>query len=175
MASLTLTVIGRDRPGIVGVLSERIANAGGNWLESRMAHLADRFAGMLLVEVPDANVERLVEALRDLETEGLQVTVEPAAVDEPPADWQLFTLDLVGQDRPGIVREITGALAERRVNIEELTTGVSSGSFSAESMFRAEARLRVPQEVSLESLRDALEAIGNELMVDITLDRPPEG
>ena len=88
---------------------------------------------------------------------------------------QILMLELVGQDHPGIVREIAEALAKRRVNIEELTTRVVSGSFSGERLFEAEARLCVPSDVPADELRDLLETLGNELMVDIDLEPPPAG
>jgi glycine cleavage system regulatory protein len=174
MTSLTLTLIGRDRPGLVSSLSERVAAAGGNWLESRMARLAGQFAGILLVDVPEAGLDRLVADLEALAGEGLHATVERGLGEEAPAPYQTLLLDLVGQDHPGIVREIAEALAARRVNIEELTTRVVSGSFSGERLFEAEARLRVPAELPAVELRDALETLANELMVDLRLD-PPVG
>ena len=173
MTPLTLTLIARDRPGLVDALSERVAAAGGNWLESRMARLAGQFAGILLVEVPEARVDELVAALRGLEAEGLHVTAERGAGEEPARTQHLLTLELVGHDRPGIVREIAHALAGRGVNIEELETEVATGSFSGEALFRANARLRVPADLPVDDLRHTLEALANELMVDLELDEEP--
>jgi glycine cleavage system regulatory protein len=135
-----------------------------------MARLAGQFAGILLVDVPEAGVARLVADLQALEAEGLHATVERGLGEEAPAPYQTLVLELVGQDHPGIVREIAQALASRRVNIEELTTRVVSASFSGERMFEAEARLRVPADLSAVDLCDTLEVLANELMVDIRLD-----
>lgn len=173
MAALTLTVIGRDRPGLVGTLSERVAAAGGNWLEARMARLAGQFAGIVLVEVDDRAADRLVADLRALDAEGLRVTAERGAGGEAAAGRGLpraLTLELVGHDHPGIVREIAKALAGRGVNIEELTTGVATAAFSGERLFRATARLSAPAEVATGSLREALEDLAHELMVDVELE-----
>ena len=172
MTALTLTLIGPDRPGLVRALSERIAVVGGNWLESRMARLAGQFAGILLVDVPPDEVERLIADLRALEREGLRATVEHGLLEAAPDRRQTLLLDLVGQDRPGIVHEIAQLLASRGVNIEELTTRVVSGSFSGESLFEATAKLRVPTDIPAEELRELLETLANELMVDISLDPP---
>ncbi len=172
MTALTLTLIGPDRPGLVRALSERIAVVGGNWLESRMARLAGQFAGILLVDVPPDEVERLIADLRALEREGLRATVEHGLPEAAPDRRQTLLLDLVGQDRPGIVHEIAQLLASRGVNIEELTTRVVSGSFSGESLFEATAKLRVPTDIPAEELRELLETLANELMVDISLDPP---
>jgi glycine cleavage system regulatory protein len=176
MRSLTLTVIGPDRPGLVGALSERVAAAGGNWLESRMARLAGQFAGVVLVEAPDDGAaDRLARDLGGLEAEGLRVLVAPGLSGEPaaaptPTGRHALTLELVGQDHPGIVRDIARALAGRGVNIDELATEVASGSFSGERLFRATARLSAPAELPTEALRDALEALANELMVDVDIE-----
>ena len=52
MPNLVLTLIGPDRPGLVEAVAQPIAANGGNWLESRMAHLGGKFAGILRVDVP---------------------------------------------------------------------------------------------------------------------------
>ena len=170
MTALTLTLIGRDRPGLVRSLAERVAAAGGNWLESRMARLAGQFAGILLIELPEAEVEHLVADLKRWRPKGCGPPSSAASARSRPAPQQTLLLELVGQDHPGIVRDIAQALAGRRVNIEELTTRVVSASFSGERMFEAEARLRVPADVLCRELRDALEQLANELMVDLRLD-----
>ena len=84
MTSLVLTFIGEDRPGLVSLLSEQIAAFDGNWLESRMARLAGKFAGILLVSVPEANVQALSQVLRRLEGPGSHVT-NKRGIREPPA------------------------------------------------------------------------------------------
>ena len=76
---IVLTFIGHDRPGLVNAISEKVAASGGTWLESRLAHLAGEFAGILLVSVPDSKIAALTAALRDLETAGLRITIERSA------------------------------------------------------------------------------------------------
>lgn len=171
--SLVLTVIGADRPGLVEALSRAIAEHGGNWLKSRMSRLANRFAGILLVSVPDTNVEALKAALLALEAEGLHLAVEESAPDTSAMTYRNVKLELVGQDRAGIVHEISEALAQHRVSIDELVTEVQSASWSGESLCNLQAKLRVPRDVGTAVLREALEDIANEFMVDITLDELP--
>ncbi len=166
MASLILTVVGPDRPGLVRVLSEAVASHGGSWLESRMVRLAGQFAGVVLVEAP----ESLRDDLRTLESEGLRIGVqsgERLVTGLAASARERLTLEVVGNDRPGIVRDITAVVARNGVNIEELTTGVSSGSFSGETLFKVTASLRAPDPAAVEAMRAGLEQLGNELMVDI--------
>jgi glycine cleavage system regulatory protein len=164
MPSLILTVVGPDRPGLVRALSEAVAARGGSWLESRMARLAGQFAGIVLVEAP----ESLLDDLRALEGQGLRIVAQSGSAPETTAVAQpALALEVVGNDRPGIVRDIALILSENAVNIEELTTGVASGSFSGETLFRVTALVRAPDAAAVDAMRTGLERLGNELMVDI--------
>ncbi len=164
MASFILTVVGPDRPGLVRALAEAVAARSGSWLESRMTRLAGQFAGIVLLEAPDS----LLDDLRALEGQGLRITVHTAAPGKAiAAESPRLALEVVGNDRPGIVRDISQVLAASGVNIEELTTGVVSGSFSGETLFRVMAFLRAPDIAAMDAVRTRLELLGNELMVDI--------
>src|SRR5580692_7505413 len=107
MASLILTVVGPDRPGLVRALAEAVAARGGSWLESRMARLAGQFAGIVLVDAP----ESLIEDLRALESRGLRITVQTGtSAGSPTVATPRLALEVVGNDRPGIVRDISQVL-----------------------------------------------------------------
>jgi glycine cleavage system regulatory protein len=167
--TLVLTVLGQDRTGLVEALADRIAAAGGNWEASHMARLGGQFAGILLVTVERGLVDQLITALRALDARGLQVVVRtgllPAA-----ATGARIRLQLTGDDRPGIVRDVSRVLTERGVNVEELESEVTSAPMSGEPLFRARAVLQVPAQLALADLRSSLEALGGELMVDLTAD-----
>ena len=150
---LVLTVIGPDRPGLVEALSQVVAEHGANWLESRMAHLSGQFAGMVRVSVPGDRAEALAAALRSLE--GLRVQVETADA-SPDERGPALVVELIGQDRPGIVREVSHALAAQGVNVEELQTECSSAPMSGESLFRARARRRRSAAAGLRSTRETV-------------------
>jgi len=170
MTSLVLTVIGPDKPGLVEQLSNTILQHQGNWLESGLSRLSGKFAGILLVEVPSQQVNDLKLALHALESFGLKVTAETSDEQERHDPLKPLTLELIGHDKPGIVREISQALATRHINVENFTTNLVSGSMSAELLFKAEAQLLTPEDLSLDDLQTALEAIASDLMVDITLN-----
>lgn len=173
--NVILTVVGSDRPGLVQAVADAVLAVDGNWLESHLAHLAGKFVGAVLVEVPAARLPDLEARLRKADAAGLQVSlVDAPAPPEPPAG-RLVALELVGQDRPGIVREVTAALAGRKVNIEDFATELAHGSWSGERLFRATASLRVPPAVALDSLRETLERLSAELMVDLSLTEADKG
>jgi glycine cleavage system regulatory protein len=166
--SLVLTVIGPDRTGLVEALAKSISAAGGNWEASRMAQLAGQFAGILLVTVDRARTDELVSGLRSLGGAGLQVTAHPAGSPPPATGATQVFLELTGDDRVGIVRDVARILAERGVNVEDLESTVISAPMSGEPLFSARAVLRVPPSLPLAELRTSLETLGSELMVDLT-------
>ncbi|HEX7384598.1 MAG TPA: ACT domain-containing protein [Burkholderiaceae bacterium] len=172
--SFVLTAVGRDRPGLVRAIAQEVAAAGGDWLDSRMAALAGQFAGVVRVAVPVEASEAFVERLRALDAEGLRLVVESGATAPAPAG-RLLRIELLGHDRPGIVRDVSRLLAEHQVSVEELETGTESGAFSGESLFRARACLRVPPTLPTDVLRGLLQTLGNELMVDVSLEEEVEG
>jgi glycine cleavage system regulatory protein len=168
MATFTLTCIGDDRPGLVSALSAPISAHGASWERSQMARLAGKFAGVLLVEVADERADALVADLTALKDVGLLVTVE--RTDAPAEHPSLrLNLELLGADHPGIVAEISAALAGRRIGIEELHTDVREAPMAGGMLFEARAVLEAPPSCSMDELRSMLEAIADELMVEIRL------
>lgn len=99
--------------------------------------------------------------------------VRRGSADESARGYRSLSLNLVGQDHPGIVHEVSHALASRKINIDEFSSECTSASWSGETLFHAAARLRIPQQMSTDELREVLEGLANELMVDITLDDVP--
>jgi glycine cleavage system regulatory protein len=169
MARLVLTFVGDDRPGLVNAVSEAVAAHGGTWLESRSSRLAGKFAGILLVGIADEEVVPLESALAKLLPSGLRVSVERGGAAEPELPGRLIKLDVVGQERPGIVRDVTKALTGLGVNIEEFSSGLEGAPFTGETMFRAAARLSAPEGVTADDVRKALEQLAGEIMVDLTV------
>lgn len=166
--SLVLTIIGPDHPGLVERLSEAIASNGGNWEQGRMAHLDGQFAGLLRVVVPEAQLTALGQALDALE--GLKV-VRTGGTTRAPAS-ERYTLRVVGQDHEGIVRDLSHALSRHGVNVEELSTGCESAPMTGESLFRATAQLCLPTGLSVDALREDLESLGDDMMIEVLLTPP---
>lgn len=169
MQAIVLTLMGNDRPGLVVALSRCVANHGGNWEESRMAHLGGQFVGLLRVTVPADRREALEQALADLGHEGLRVhsQADVAERPSPPVGGRRLMLQVTAQDREGIVRDVSKVLADRAINVEELSTHCESAPMSGESMFKAVAILWLPNGDSGTGLREALEGIADDLIVDL--------
>lgn len=172
--TLVLTAIGPDRPGLVESLAEVIASHGGSWDESRMARLAGHFAGVVQIHLPQDRAAGLLAALPGLAARGLTASVVDSDPGQAPqATGEPLWLDLVGQDRPGIVRDVSRALAALAVNVQDLRTSVESAPMSGERLFRARAELAPPPGLSRDAIRATLERLASELMVDLSLDEHP--
>jgi glycine cleavage system regulatory protein len=169
LATLVMTVIGTDRPGLVQLVAACVADHGGNWLESRMCHLGGEFAGILRVEVDAARRDELVHALRQLEAGGLRVIIQAGRGEAPAPAGPVVTLELVGHDRPGILRSVTAVFAAHGVNVEELASEQVSAPMGGGTLFQARVTVTVPATASLAALRADLEKIAADLMVDIKL------
>jgi len=169
MADLILTLIGPDRPGIVESVADVVAAHGGNWLESRMAHLAGRFAGVLRIEAPPERVDALAGALAGLESSGLRLLLETGTSLPGPGPLHAMDIELLGLDRPGLVQQISDLLAGRGINVEDLRTDRFSAPMSGEMLFRAQIRVNVPAGISDAELRRDLERLASDLMVEIRL------
>jgi glycine cleavage system regulatory protein len=164
---LIMTVLGSDRPGLVSSLADTVARHGGNWLESRMARLAGQFAGIVRIECPSANADAL---LRELQIPGISgLTIQAArenALETPHR--RTLKVEVVGNDRPGIVRELTAAIAGAGGNVEELTTGLESAPMSGHPMFRAKGVISIPENAEPCVLTAAIENLGGDLTVDVS-------
>lgn len=169
MISLVMTVLGPDRPGVVESLSRLVIDNGANWLESRMAHLAGQFAGIVHVEVSPEQADTLIAALQRLDGQGLTVIVQKDIGEPLAPSFAPLIMDVMGNDRPGIVHEVTRVLADHQVNVEEFQTECISAPMSGGTLFRATARLRLPSGLTASQLQAELEQIAHDLMVDIRL------
>lgn len=168
ICSVVLGVMSEDRPGIIESLSSLIAAHGGAWTDSKMVTMGGKFAGILLVEIPCSEQQAFSDALQTLEVDGLKVVIEKIQQHAEPG-LREFRLEMVGQDRSGIVRDITRLLASYDINLEAWESRVESASMSGEALFIASAVVDVPDTVDLTLLQDDFEELANELMVDIKL------
>lgn len=171
MVGLVFALVGKDRPGIVDTVADCIARHGGSWEESELVRLHGQFAGVVHALVPNERRGALREALSRLPD--ISTVIADAVEQEPP--HHTAVLDLLGADRPGIIQQVGRVLAQRGINLEKVTTSTERAAMSGEPIFRAHALLSIPEGESLDGLREALEALANELMVELSLQRTDQG
>ena len=168
---LVLTVIADDKPGLVETLAEVIADHKGSWLESSMSQLAGKFAGILRVSVATNRAQNLIDALSSLPAD-LKLVVEQAETEELPDKPTTVDLNLMGNERPGIIREISHALAMLSVNVKQLSTHCDPAPMSGDVLFRARAVLQVPTGMLVEDLQEVLERLADDLIVELKDSSP---
>ena len=175
--SIIITLISDDKPGIVEQLAKEIRDHHGNWLESQMAQLQGKFAGVIRCSAPATSTDKLLTALRALSTASMHVVAEEVA--DTPVD-QSDNLDdcnkahirFTGPDQEGIVKEITSALAAKQINLRAITTTLSSMPYSGEPLFIAEAEITIPNAVDSDVVFDELIAIADQLGLDFERQHP---
>jgi len=163
-----MTILGEDRTGLVSTLADTVAEHGGNWLESRMTRLAGQFAGIVRVQCDESQADALIAALQSTDQSKLSIQVIRDSSEELPKR-ETWKVDVIGNDRPGIVRELTAAIAKAGGNVEELTTGLESAPMSGQPMFRACGEISIADGASIDSLTTAIENLGEDLTVDLSV------
>lgn len=167
--SLIITILGADEPGLVKSISEVLEAHTASWSESRMSHLAGKFAGILQVSVAETNIEKLTIALDGLQTNDLKILLETAQTNSKPAPTRTLNIEILCQDRIGIINDVTEVLTNLNVNIEELDSTVKEASMAGGMLFCAELTLGLPDGVNAETVEDCLEEMSDQLMIDIKL------
>lgn len=166
--SIVITLVGNDRTGIVESVSRIIADHGGEWVESRMANLSGKFSGLLLARLPD---EQVTACMKRLETELADLQCRFQRIGgERRIDGTSYRIQLLGHDRPGIVHRLTKTLVGCGATVDDMETDVVHASMSGERLFKASFLIRMTGGADPDALKEALEAVSNELMVDIELE-----
>ena len=150
--SIVLTVIANDQPGVIEAVSRVLRNHDGNWTQSSMSSLAGQFAGILLVSVPTDNTQACVFELKGLESEGIRIITHISDDQAGVEETHDYLLELIGNDRSGIVHDITVLLAEHNVNVNNFETVVESASMSGGELFKARAQLVIPESTDVDEL-----------------------
>ncbi len=168
VSNLVLTVVGDDRAGLVAALADVVSAHGGNWEHSQLAELAGTFAGIVVVSVPDERVGELVAALDRLDGL-LKVTAHPGGGEQPVEPARELSVDVLGNDHPGIIRDISAVLNRHGASIENLTSESREAPMSGGRLFEAQVVARVPDGADPAAIKADLERLAAELLVDITL------
>lgn len=170
MIELVLTIIGRDRAGVVASLADVVRFHDGNWKRSELAEIAGTFAGVVVVEVGDDRVDELLTNLLVLREQGLHVTaqqVEQPTV-APAAD--AVRLRLTGDDRPGVVHQISTAISELGVSISRLGTVTDLPGDDGGTRFEITVQLTVPVGADLDAVLDSIGELTVSLDIALTVD-----
>jgi glycine cleavage system regulatory protein len=165
---IVLSFIGADKPGLVKRLADIISSKGGNWMESNLSQLAGKFTGIVLISVSAQNSDSLCKALHDLSSEEFKILTELTSAQESAKTMEL-ALHILGPDRPGIVKSISQALEQNKINVKQMESKITSAAMSGDPMFEAEAIIQVADQIDIDALLVDINNISMELGIDIDL------
>lgn len=164
MKQLVLTLIGKDKAGLVEQLATIVSGHHGNWTASNLSHLGGYFAGILQLEVAAEHAAELtaaLEAMPDLDIhihQGIASTVNPQ---------KLLKFVITGNDRPGIVRELSSVIKHKGTNIIHFESSKQSAPNWGVPLFNAIATVELPEGLDKDEVIHALEAIATDVVVDV--------
>ncbi len=165
---LIITIFSKDRPGIIKQLSDAVFQHQGNWLESSLTRLCGQFAGIVHIAIDSNNKSLLLQTLDDLSEKGIKVTEQSTDGYEMEGDdIEAVEVMVEANDRPGIVEEISTALANQNVNVEQMETECVSASMAGYQLFRAHLLVSLPSAFSEDELEQALENVSDDLTVSV--------
>ncbi|WP_040523156.1 glycine cleavage system protein R [Aliiglaciecola lipolytica] len=166
MKPIILTLIGKDKPGLVESLAQKVYSLGGNWLSSNFSYMAGHFAGFVEVDIPEDNHQILIDYLH----KHPHLTIHSVSADvDANQKSDIVEIDIMGNDKPGIVQELTSTLSRFNINIVKFESSCQSAPNWGSLLFKAHAIVAIPEGFHLDELSDALENIANDLVVDVDL------
>ena len=164
---LVLTASGRDRIGIVEEISELIVRFEGNIEASRMVRLGGDFAMLIFVTAPEEKIDALRTAVSEVHYAKYDLQTRLSEVEESEETTTApCAITVLGADHVGILHQIARYLGQQGINVETMTTEVESAPMSGTPLFRMSAVVRVPPQLAVDDLREALECMGDEVGVD---------
>ncbi|MGH1469857.1 MAG: glycine cleavage system protein R [Cellvibrionaceae bacterium] len=190
---LLLTLMCNDQPGLVEKIAATVHSHNGNWLESRLSRLSGKFVGIVQIETDDVNEKKLVKELKELENFGFLITLDTIdgssnedgvnlkdrSTNQPQntnpkqkasEDPTSYAFSIVGNDRQGIIKEVSQAFSVRRINLENLTSQCTSTPHIGTPLFEASGKITVPFLTDIDELSKHLDRISDELAIDIQLE-----
>jgi glycine cleavage system transcriptional repressor len=171
MSHFALTIIGRDRPGIVSQVTEILYRHGCNIADSSCTILGGQFAMILIISHPEfTGRESFGHAFAPLEESGLSVflrTLKTGGEIRCVDRGEICMISVYGSDKPGIVYRVTRELGERQVNITDLNTKLIGSANRPVYVMMIEAVL--PEGLSIEELAEVIGRLKDELQVDISV------
>lgn len=168
---LVISVLGKDRPGIISSISKVIAEHSCNIEDSRMTVLGGEFAAVLLIEGKWNMLAKVESSLPDLEQQlGLTIVIKRTSERENTRSLVPYAVDVFSLDRPGIVNSLSKFFAERDINIEDMVTSAYADPRTATQVFSVHITVGIPANIHIASLRDEFMDYCDDLNLDSSLE-----
>ena len=171
MQHFALTIIGRDRPGIVSQVTEILFQGGFNIADSSCSILGGQFSMILIISNPEISTqEQFSDTFQPLEEQNLSVyirTLKSGGEIRPELEGELCMISVYGADKPGIVYQVAKELGDRNINITDLNTKLVGEKEKPVYVMMLEAML--PKDTEIEELENWIKQLRQQLQVDISV------
>ena len=168
--NIVLTLTGTDRIGIVDSVTEVLVKYDGNVETSRMARLGGEFAMLMLISIPEEQLEHFDKnVVNSLRAQGFQVATTPTGQshEQKYAGWLPYQIEVHGADHEGIVHQVAHYLTEHGINIESMDTGIVPAPMSGTLFFSMSAVVLVPPNLPNQDWQADLDDVADHLNVEI--------
>lgn len=172
--SVVFVVTGEDRPGVVESIAEVVASHEASWVESEVVRVAGKVAGILQVEVPKQNADKLISDMQALGSRGLQIRVDTRSGEDPHLNDRQAAVEISGPDKPGIVLQISRILARNGINIDEFHTQRLEVTSGGGRSFRADIRVSMPKHIDSRDIARAIDLMSDSLHLEATMHELPK-
>lgn len=168
---LVISAVGADHPGLVNDLSRSILEHGCNIEDSRMTVLGGEFAAILLVEGKWNTLAKVENALPELQRSLDLTIVSKRTGARAQGEGKLpYAVDVIAMDHPGIVNNLAGFFAERRINIEDMATTTYAAAHTGTPMFAVHMTVGIPADTHIATLREEFMDYCDGLNLDAVLE-----
>lgn len=164
MKRLILTVIGKDRLGLVEILSNTLVANNANWLVSNLSHLSGYFAGVVEIEVAEEHIELLTSALSCINE--LNIDIHDDLGEDLP-EGQEIEFIITGNDRKGIVQELASIITHKGASIIHFSSSRQTAPNWGGGLFHAVAKVYLPTGMDADVIAEALEGLASDIIVDL--------
>lgn len=166
MNTLVVAALGPDRPGIIAGITEVLLREHGNLEDSAMTILHDQFTMTMVVTTPATLNEVESDLAPVAERLGLVISVRDVAQLALGVEGEPFVVRVHGADRPGLVHDVTGLLAQHDINVTDLATRLVGG---AAATYVMHVHCDIPKSTDVEAVRGALGELATSLGIHATL------
>lgn len=168
---LVISALGKDRPGIVNALTQQVAEAGCNLLDSRMTVLGGEFAVLVLVEGQWNAVAKLESLLPELERQLDLTLIAKRTESKKTIDGgRPYNVEVIALDHPGIVHQVANFFSSQQINIQDLYTDSYRAAHTGAQMFAANMTINIPADVQVARLREEFLEFCDALNLDAVME-----
>lgn len=168
---LIVTALGEDTTGLVTAITQTVAEAGCNVVDSRMAVMGGDFTLCMMVHGNWSTLAKLETQLKRLEGQlGLTVATRRSEGHRRAGDVMPYAAEVIAPDQPGIVHGLANFFSSRSINIEEMVCRRYNAPHTGTPMFSVNLVVGIPTSLHIAVLREEFMDYCDRLNLDAVME-----